>query len=373
MEQKTKVGIKFRDLAPVRLCICGTLLLVIGVISALKGNNAAMLWIYEHITHPWHLFMSRVCSVFPFSVAELIYAVAVIFAVVYIIYSIYCIVKREHKWKQVYITILTVAMLALVFWSALCVFWTPCYYAPRFAETSGVSDEPVSAQELAAVTEYFASIANEYSERVPRDEAGVLSVERADIIDRAAEVFEGAADVFPCLEGAPLRPKGIVCSKIMSYMNFTGFFFPATGEANLNMDSPAYMLASTAEHEIAHQRGVAQEQDCNFVAVFACTESAYDEYIYSGAMLAYVYLGNALHSADYDAWVEIYGTLSDSVRADFAQNNAYWAPFQESTVQKASSAVYDNFLKSNGQELGRKSYGACVDLLVNYYYPIISA
>lgn len=372
MGQKTKTRIKFRELAPVRVCISIALLLVIGVISALKGNSAAMLWIYNHITHPWHSFMSRLCSVFPFSVAELIYAVAVIFAVVYIIYSIYRIEKHEHKWRQVYISVLTVAMLALMFWAALCVFWTPSYSAPRFAQTSGVSDEPVAVDELRTVTEYFAAMANEYAERVPRDELGEFAVERNDIIDRAAEVFECAAEVFPYLEGVSLRPKGIICSKIMSYLNFTGFFFPATGEANVNMDSPAYMLASTAEHEIAHQRGVAQEQDCNFVSVFACTESEYDEFIYSGAMLAYVYLGNALHSADYDAWAEVYGTLSDTVRADFAQNNAYWKPFQESTAQKASSAVYDNFLKSNGQELGRKSYGACVDLLVNYYYPIIT-
>ena len=36
-------------------------------------------------------------------------------------------------------------------------------------------------------------------------------------------------------------------------------------------------------------------------------------------------------------------------------------------VQEASNSVYDSFLKSNGQELGRQSYGKCVDLLVHYY------
>ena len=36
-------------------------------------------------------------------------------------------------------------------------------------------------------------------------------------------------------------------------------------------------------------------------------------------------------------------------------------------AQKASNTVYDSFLKSNGQELGMQSYGACVNLLVHYY------
>ena len=37
-------------------------------------------------------------------------------------------------------------------------------------------------------------------------------------------------------------------------------------------------------------------------------------------------------------------------------------------MQKASNTVYEGFLQSYDQELGLKSYGACVDLLVNYYY-----
>ena len=44
----------------------------------------------------------------------------------------------------------------------------------------------------------------------------------------------------------------------------------------------------------------------------------------------------------------------------------YWKQF-ETPVQTVSNAVYEGFLQSYDQELGLKSYGACVDLLVNYY------
>lgn len=43
----------------------------------------------------------------------------------------------------------------------------------------------------------------------------------------------------------------------MSRINYTGFFFPYTAEANVNVDSPLCMLPSTIAHELAHQRGVA--------------------------------------------------------------------------------------------------------------------
>ena len=55
------------------------------------------------------------------------------------------------------------------------------------------------------------------------------------------------------------------------------------------------------------------------------------------------------------------------MRRDFHINNAYWAQFEDTAVQSASNSVYDSFLKSNGQELGRQSYGKCVDLLTHYY------
>jgi len=264
-------------------------------------------------------------------------------------------------------------MLASLVWSGFCVLWGVCYYVPSFTDRSGLSDGAVSVEELRAVTEYFAATANEYGEEVERDEDGVFAVSRDDILDRAAEVFDGASALFPFLDGEALRPKPISFSKVLSMMNFTGFFFPLTGEANLNMDSPACMLPSTAEHELSHQRGVAEEQEANFIAVLACMESGDSDFAYSGALMAYIYLGNALYSADYEAWQEVRSTLSDAVTADLASINAYWAAYSDTTVKKVSDKVYETFLQSNGQELGLKSYGACVDLLVNYYYPVTEA
>ena len=172
---------------------------------------------------------------------------------------------------------------------------------------------------------------------------------------------------FPCLKGPDIRAKGLRFSRILSYMDFTGFFFPFTAEANLNTDFPPGLFASTVAHELAHQRGVAKEQEANFVAVLACLDYGDVDYCYSACMLAYTHLGNALYGADYDAWYMVYSGLDERVKLDFAANRAYWAQF-ETPVQTVSTTVYENFLQSYDQHLGMKSYGACVDLLVNYYY-----
>lgn len=365
--EKTAHKNKLRRLAPVRLGITLLCLLAVALICALRGDKGAMLWVYEHVTHPYHLFMSKLCSHFAFSAAELVYAAAILGLAAYLLWCVYRLIRFPEKLWQLYRLVLTLAMAGAIFWAGLSVMWTPCYYAPGFAEQSGVDDGPLELEELETVTRWFAALASEYADEVPRDENGACTTDRASVLDRAAGVFEGAAELYPFLDGEALRPKPIHFSRIMSYLDFTGFFFPMTGEANLNMDSPVFLLPSTSQHEIAHQRGVAMEQECNFVAVLSCLESEYADFRYAGAALAYIYLGNALAGADYEAYTEIYYSLSETVRADFRAQSAYWDEFRDSAAQKASNTVYDSFLKSNGQELGMQSYGACVDLLVHYY------
>lgn len=365
--EKTAHKKNLRRLAPVRLGITLLCLLAVALIYALRVDEGAMLWVYEHVTHPYHLFMSKLCSHFAFSAAELVYAAAILGLAAYLLWCVYRLIRFPEKLWQLYRLVLTLAMAGAVFWAGLNVMWTPCYYAPGFAEQSGVDDGPLELEELETVTRWFAALASEYADEVPRDENGACTTDRDSVLDRAAGVFEGAAELYPFLDGEALRPKPIHFSRIMSCLDFTGFFFPMTGEANLNMDSPVFLLPSTSQHEIAHQRGVAMEQECNFVAVLSCLESEYADFRYAGAALAYIYLGNALAGADYEAYTEIYYSLSDTVRADFKAQSAYWDEFRDSAAQKASNTVYDSFLKSNGQELGMQSYGACVNLLVHYY------
>lgn len=365
--EKTAHKKSLRRLAPVRLGITLLCLLAVALIYALRVDEGAMLWVYEHVTHPYHLFMSKLCSHFAFSAAELVYAAAILGLAAYLLWCVYRLIRFPEKLWQLYRLVLTLAMAGTIFWAGLNVMWTPCYYAPGFAEQSGVDDGPLELEELETVTRWFAALASEYADEVPRDENGACTTDRDSVLDRAAGVFEGAAELYPFLDGEALRPKPIHFSRIMSYLDFTGFFFPMTGEANLNMDSPVFLLPSTSQHEIAHQRGVAMEQECNFVAVLSCLESEYADFRYAGAALAYIYLGNALAGADYEAYTEIYYSLSDTVRADFKAQSAYWDEFRDSAAQKASNTVYDSFLKSNGQELGMQSYGACVNLLVHYY------
>ena len=101
-------------------------------------------------------------------------------------------------------------------------------------------------------------------------------------------------------------------------------------------------------------------------------ESGDVDYCYSACLFAYIHLGNALAGVDRAALSMIDAGLCNSVKADLAENNRYWAAF-ETPVQTVTNTVYEGFLQSYGQTLGLRSYGACVDLLAGYYGPLARA
>ena len=221
-------------------------------------------------------------------------------------------------------------------------------------------------EELEAVTADFARQLAEAADGVQRDENGCFAVSRQEIFAAATSVYAPSYEEFPCLRMKDHTPKAISCSTALSAMDFTGFYFPFTGEANLNVDCPASFLPSTIVHEMAHQRGIASEQECNFIAIAVSLASGDPVYRYSGLLMGYVHLSNALYRADPDRWQVIRDTLPDTVVADLRQNSAYWAAFQ-GPVNDAASKVYDSFLKSNGESRGVQSYGTVVDMLMAYY------
>ncbi len=332
-----------------------------------RDNHALMVWVSERLVRPAHRALAVLNDHLPFSVAELLIGLAVIAVLVYIIYTIIKLIRCGGRLKRLYAAVINLLAAGLAVYAGFCMLWGVYYYGNDFMTRSGLKNDNISVEQLETVTEYFAALVNEYSSQVPRDADGNYVADRDAILRRSNEVYANVEETLPCLSGPAVRAKGVYFSRVMSYTDFTGFFFPFTAEANVNTDFPPALFASTVAHELAHQRGVAKEQEANFAAVLASLEYGDAEYCYSACMLAYTHLGNALYSADYDAWKSIYLTLNEDVRRDFAANREYWAQF-ETPVQKVSNTVYEGFLHSYDQTMGLKSYGACVDLLVNYYY-----
>ncbi len=367
METTEKKKITLRPLwrlCPARYAVLLISLAWLAAYFLLRENRAVMNFLCKALVRPWHAFAGRLFSAVPFSVTEWVILFLTALGVVLLVLLIVRLIRR--RWVKAYRTGMTILSVSAAMVALFCLWWGVLYYSDSFTEQAGLERRDISVQELETVTRYFAEQANAAGERVERGEDGVFRADKSDIFRRSPDIYGGAEQIFPCLAAPAVRAKPVLLSRLLSYIRYTGFFFPYTAEANLNADSPACLLPSTIAHELAHLRGVAREDEANFCAVVACMESGDENYRYSGALLAYIYLGNALYRADYDAWREVYSTLSENVRADLRANNDYWARF-ETPAADVSEKVYESFLQTYGDDRGMQSYGACVDLLTVYY------
>ncbi|MCR5826303.1 MAG: DUF3810 domain-containing protein [Oscillospiraceae bacterium] len=321
----------------------------------------------ERVSMPLERALGRAWALVPFSGAELCYGLAIALAVIYLIVSVVRIVRAEYRLEELYRRFIVAVNVLLSLYVAFCLLWGVNFYAADFCDKSGIYPAPVTQEELLAVTRYFAEQTALCADAVPRDETGAYAAPRQESLALGPTLYEPLYDEFPFLRlDVDPAPKPVYFSTVLSALDTTGFYCPFTGESSLNMDFPAATFPATVAHELAHRRGIASEQQCNFLAVLAATRSDDPAYRYSGWLLGYIHLSNALYGVAPEAWQEIRTALPAGVDADLRAANAYWARY-ESAVSGASNRAYDAMLKSYGDTLGMRSYGAVVDLLVAYY------
>lgn len=334
----------------------------------LKGSRGVMSgWVW-FVMAPLEQALGRLWSHIPFSVAEVLAALFLLGCAVWLVRAFFLVCRQKAPLPFLR-RLLALASAWLWLWAGLCWLWNAAYYVPTFAQREGLNTAPYSVEELAAVTEYFARQAAALAPQVPRDEESHFAVTPSECLDRGPEIYQNIVWKFPSLDMKSVKAKPLLCSRLQSILGFTGIYSPFTGEANVNVDAPACLLPATIAHEMSHQRMVASELEANFVAVAACASCDDVVFQYSGYLMGLIQLCNALYPVDDAAWYAIAEEyFNRELSVDWQDNNEYWRAL-ESPVEDKAQDIYDGFLKGNDQELGIRSYGACVDLLVNYFGP----
>ncbi|WP_457942448.1 DUF3810 domain-containing protein [Caproiciproducens sp. LBM24188] len=342
--------------------------LVLNIVAVKQPSFAE--WYAAHL-YPWiSLALNFITSLVPFSIAEVLVFTLPIAALVLLVRFIVRLVRRKGKRGE---TAVRFAVNLLCIASAVYFAFTlNCginYSRRTFAQTSGLSVQPSSKEELIALCNSLAEDVNSLRTRVQTDSNSVMKLSQDSIYDTAEEMkaaYDKIHTQYPLLRAGYGRPKPVFASRLMSQTNITGIFFPFTFEANVNTDIPAYSIPVTMGHELSHLRGYMREDEANFIGYLACEQSGNPDFEYSGKMLAFIYASNALYDTDRDVAGQLYATLSEGVQRDLRANSEYWKQF-EGPVAQVSTSLNDSYLKANHQESGVKSYGAMVDLLLAEY------
>lgn len=346
------------------------MLLLIGILIFLVSGyypyiteKIYSLFIYKMLSQS----ISRLTGLFPFSLAEGVIVFSAIFIIAYTLRFGVSLgkTKKMEEIKKFLLNLLTVA--GIIYFS-FQILWGLNYNRMRLDEILSLDAQTPTQEELIGLCEDLILQTNKLRTSLNQSTDNVMTLpyEKAQALKIAYKGFENASLYYPRLDGKYGRPKGIILSKPMCYTGISGFFFPFTSEANVNMSTPDPFFPCTITHEMAHQRGFAREDEANFIAYIACINHPDIYFQYSGTLSALSYSMRALRKINNSKYNELLTTYSEGVARDLKFNNDFWNRYS-GPIEKASDKINDTYLKTQNQKTGVKSYGAMVDLLIAEY------
>ncbi len=307
--------------------------------------------------------LSRITGVLPVSLGELFLYANVVAGIVLLFF----LVKKIFTGGFFGLAYRIASYVALLYIVFMLVFGLN-YNRASIREHLSLSRVNYGQEELYAMNEALITRANDLRERVDEDAEGVftLTESKNEIFELAVEGYDEFSHAFPVFRGEYGIAKGIMASEPLNYTGITGIFMPFTGEANVNVKGPDLLFPATVLHEMAHQRGIAYEDEANYMAFLVSSYHEYEPIQYSGTMLALINSMNALYRENKESYRALYDTYSEGVKRDLKAYSVFYDAY-EGEVNERATKVNDSYLKSNGQVSGVKSYGDMVNLLLEHF------
>lgn len=297
----------------------------------------------------------------PFSVGDLMYLGLIIYAIRWL----YLNIRRLRTGPaEFFLDIAAAFSLAYLLFNLM---WGFNYYRNPLYKTLAL-DPTYETQQLLDLTQRMIAKSNTlhrelgYADSVKID----LPYSQKEIFQKSIAGYEVLAQKHPMFSYKPRSVKKSGLSLGLTYMGYSGYYNPFTGEAQVNNLIKSYKFPVVACHEEAHQMGYAAENEANFIAALATINNP-DTYIkYSGYIFMLRYCINEIARRDEAAYRALLPTINDGILESYREMREFWASYNN-PFEDLSKAFWDNFLKANNQSKGIMSYSYMVALVVNYF------
>lgn len=299
----------------------------------------------------------------PISVAECLVAFLVLSAIAIIITAVF--VFKSHRVRIRIIFHILSFVFVMYSWYAIA--FGASYYTSPINERMNFDLIEITEDSLDALSVYLVGELNTLSEEISHDANGsVMDYDLSVLSDKIVSSYESFAAEYPIFENFYARVKPVMLSELMAYAGILGMYTYFSGEANISYVYPDYCIPSAVIHEFAHQRGVAREDEANFIAYTVATYSD-DAYIrYSGYLNLLEYTVSALSKTLPLRVKEIYSMLDSRVIEDMRSYSEFYKAHMDTPLRDISNFLNDTYLRANGTP-GVVSYGMVVKLSVSYY------
>ena len=345
--------------------LLGSVLLALCIaIRAYSQNASHVEWAYSSRFFPgFSGFQRMLFGKIPFCIGDILYLLLFGWLVAQLIKCIVFVIRSKKMPNFLQNTgsfFLNLMFIYIVF----NVFWGLNYNRQGIKWQLGLPEkEAYSTEELRNLNCLLLDKINQSKQAVLRQKKFPSTQQ---LFKQVYEAYQSATVQFPFLKYEPVSIKPGIWGNLQSYTGISGYYNPFTGEAQMNMHLPDFILPYTACHEVAHQLGYAKEMEANFVGYIAAISSKDTLLHYSVYFDLFMYANNSLYFSD-SAFAKICRKdLLPQVKEDYLK----WHNFKrahQSYMNAFVNLVYGNFLKQNQQPLGMQSYNAVTGFLIDWY------
>jgi len=303
-----------------------------------------------------------VSSLFPFAIGDFIYIALITFVLYKIIIFAGKLRQKKLNRNHRFRIPVQVFNFILILYIIFKMVWGLNYSRPMVNQELSIADEKYNVKELVSLADYFVrktnilKIAQPTFPKYTITELQKISANAYQFMAKKNQLFRYQN---PCL-------KSVLSSFVISKIGIEGYYAPLSGEANMNMLLPEFVKPYVSCHEIAHQLGIAYEDEANLLGYLTAVNSSDLHYQYSAnyEMLRYILFEVRMKSpADYQ---KLYDKLDPAVIADFKIEKEFWRKYN-GQMFGYMDATFDRFLKLNNQKKGIDSYQDIVIWLWNMH------
>jgi len=287
----------------------------------------------------------------PLSIGDLLYLFAGVLLLITIgewVYYLATIKKHKHELAHSFLQFIIILCSAYIWFFA---GWGGNYYKQRLVsywnlDKTGWSDTTT----LVDFDKYLITKLNGYAPYYH-------SVTLKEVNHLSKGYYRNNTNAATRKVGLNVKPS--VFGRYMEYLGIQGYYNPFTGEAQINKHLPPFMLPFVVCHEMAHQAGIAAEDDANLLSFALGMQVPDTVFNYSAYFNLWLYTQGRLMRIDSVKGNNLKATLNplsishlDTLKAIREQ---YRGAFSE-----YSMALYDSYLKLHNQKEGVRSYSNAI-------------
>lgn len=319
-------------------------ILAIVILHLLFQYNSKAVFIYQQYAFlPLQRIRCIWFNLFPFSVGDIFYLVTVVLLLISIVRFFIKFFHSKQKKQLAFLALLRSVRFILSFYLLLFMLWGGNYFqAPLTDSLAFKNESEITKSDLIAFDELLVKRLNTCA-------ANYKKISEADINRQAMSLYRSGN------VSVKVQVKNSLFGNTMAYLGVEGYFNPFTGEAQINGNTPAFMQPFVITHEMAHQVGIAAEDDANLMAYIRCVQSGDTSFCYAAYLNIWLYTHRSVRMMDSAAARKIRAQLNQ-LTINHIDTLRQLRRKYDSRAGDYSSNIYDAYLKLGNQKEGIESY-----------------